>query len=90
MMGIDGRGLDEMDRKILTTILRHGGAPVGLKTIAVSVGEEDDTIAEVYEPYLIQQGFLRKTARGRLASPEAYEHLDWPADAQGSQEELFP
>ena len=88
MMGIDERGLDEMDRKILTTVLRHGGAPVGLKTIAVSVGEEEDTIAEVYEPYLIQQGFMRKTARGRLASPEAYSHLDWDEEGRG-QGSLF-
>ena len=83
MIGIDDRGLDEMDRKILTTVLRHGGAPVGLKTIAVSVGEEEDTIAEVYEPYLIQQGLLRKTARGRLAGPEAHSHMGWDGEPRG-------
>jgi Holliday junction DNA helicase RuvB len=83
MLGIDERGLDEMDRKILTTILRHGGEPVGLKTISASVGEEEDTIVEVYEPYLIQQGFLRKTARGRLASPEAHKHLGLDARSEG-------
>ena len=74
-LGVDEHGLDAMDRKILNAILRHGGVPVGLKTIAVSVSEEDDTIEEVYEPFLIQQGFLRKTPKGRLLGRRAYDLL---------------
>lgn len=76
MLGIDEFGLDGMDRRILKTILDHGGGPVGLKTIAVSVGESEDTIEDVYEPYLIQSGFLRKTPRGRTLSPRAYKYLN--------------
>ncbi len=76
MLGIDRFGLDGMDRRILKTILDHGGGPVGLKTIAVSVGESEHTIEDVYEPYLIQSGFLRKTPRGRVLSPRAYKYLD--------------
>ena len=68
---MDGRGLCEMDRRILETILRLGGAPVGLKTIAVTVGEEETTIEEVYEPYLIQLGYVEKTPRGRLPTEAA-------------------
>lgn len=75
MLGIDDAGLETLDRRILDTIITHGGGPVGLKTISVAVGEEDNTIAEVYEPYLIQQGFLKKTQRGRVASDKAYSHL---------------
>lgn len=76
MLGVDEYGLEEMDRKILRTILQHGGeSPVGLKTIAVSVGEEEDTIEDVYEPYLIQRGYLQKTPRGRKLSPSAHSIL---------------
>jgi len=85
MLGVDEIGLREMDRRILSSIIRHGGGgPVGLKTIAVSVGEEEDTIEEVYEPFLIQQGFTSKTPRGRVVTSQAYEHLglEPPTDAQ--------
>jgi Holliday junction DNA helicase RuvB len=75
MLGIDEGGLDALDRRILEVITGYDGAPVGLKTIAVAVGEEEDTIEEVYEPYLIQQGFLRKTLRGRVVSDKARQHL---------------
>ena len=75
MLGVDERGLDAMDRKILKTLTRHGSTPVGLKTVAVTVGETDDTIEDVYEPFLIQQGFIRKTPRGRVATRMAFEHL---------------
>lgn len=76
MLAIDGRGLDEMDIKILKVIIEHyEGGPVGLNTIAVAVGEEAGTIEEVYEPYLIMQGFLKRTPRGREATPLAYQHL---------------
>jgi Holliday junction DNA helicase RuvB len=76
MLAVDHMGLDELDRKILLTIIdKFSGGPVGLDTIATSVGEEKDTLEEVYEPFLIQQGFLHRTPRGRVATPRAYEHL---------------
>jgi holliday junction DNA helicase RuvB len=76
MLSIDHRGLDEMDKKILEVIIEyHDGGPVGLNTIAVAIGEEGSTIEEVYEPYLIMQGFLKRTPRGREATPLAYQHL---------------
>ena len=74
-LGIDDEGLDPMDRRILACIIQHGGGPVGLKTVAVSVGEEEATIEEVYEPFLIQKGMLRKTPRGRVATETAFSHL---------------
>ena len=76
MLDVDRHGLDEMDKRILQTVIaKFGGGPVGLNTIAVSVGEEPDTIEEVYEPYLIQQGLLARTAQGRTAAPAAYAIL---------------
>ena len=73
---IDHRGLDELDKKILTTIIdTYNGGPVGLNSIAVSVGEESGTIEDVYEPFLVQEGFIRRTSRGREATDLAYEHL---------------
>ena len=74
-LGIDEIGLDAMDRKILSCLIEQGGA-VGLKTVAVSVGEEEATIEDVYEPFLIQIGMLRKTPRGRVATEKALSHLD--------------
>lgn len=76
MLAIDELGLDEMDKKILEVIIDHyNGGPVGLNTIAIAVGEEGSTIEEVYEPYLIMQGFLKRTPRGREATELAYSHL---------------
>ncbi|MFI5334835.1 MAG: Holliday junction branch migration DNA helicase RuvB [Chlamydiales bacterium] len=76
MLAIDQRGLDEMDKKLLNVMIDHyEGGPVGIKTLAVAVGEEESTLEEVYEPYLIMQGFLKRTPRGREATPLAYEHL---------------
>lgn len=76
MLFIDHLGLDEMDKKILTTLIDHyQGGPVGINTIAVAVGEEASTLSEVYEPYLIMQGFLKRTPRGREATPLAFQHL---------------
>lgn len=76
MLAIDGCGLDELDIKILEVMIDHyGGGPVGLNTIAVAVGEEPDTIEEVYEPYLILQGFIKRTPRGREVTTRAYQHL---------------
>jgi Holliday junction DNA helicase RuvB len=75
MLGVDERGLDRMDRQILDALRKHGGGPVGLKTIAVTVGEEEDTIEEVYEPFLIQQGYVSKTPKGRTLGPAGWEVL---------------
>ncbi len=73
---VDERGLDEMDRRILRTIVEQfGGGPVGINALAVSVSEESDTIEDVYEPFLIQEGFVQRTARGRVATPQALAHL---------------
>jgi Holliday junction DNA helicase RuvB len=77
MLGIDNLGLDELDRCILTVIADDfGGGPVGLKTIAISVGEEVRTIEDVYEPYLIQVGFIKRTPQGRKTTPAGREHLN--------------
>jgi Holliday junction DNA helicase RuvB len=76
-LNIDTRGLDQMDNKILSTIIqKFRGGPVGLGTIATAVGEESGTIEEVYEPFLIKEGFLKRTPRGREATELAYRHLD--------------
>jgi Holliday junction DNA helicase RuvB len=76
MLAIDHLGLDEMDKKLLSVIIdHHNGGPVGINTLAVAIGEEDETISEVYEPYLIMQGFIKRTPRGREATQLAYTHL---------------
>lgn len=76
MLAIDNRGLDEMDKKILDVIIEHyAGGPVGLNTIAIAIGEEGTTVEEVYEPFLIMQGFLKRTPRGREATALAYQHM---------------
>ena len=76
---VDPIGLDEIDHKVLHTIIdKFGGGPVGLETIAAAISEEADTIMDVYEPYLLQLGFLERTPRGRLATQLAYEHLGLP------------
>jgi Holliday junction DNA helicase RuvB len=80
---VDQIGLDEIDHKVLHTIIdRFNGGPVGLETIAASISEEADTIMDVYEPYLLQLGFLERTPRGRLATPQAYQHLGLPYNKQ--------
>lgn len=69
-------GLDNIDRKILRTIiLSYSGGPVGIETLSSTIGEETETIEDVYEPYLLQMGFISRTPRGRLATPNAYKHL---------------
>jgi len=76
MLEIDERGFDIMDRKLLLTIIeKFGGGPVGLETISAAISEDKDTIEDVYEPFLIQEGFLHRTPRGRLATPNAYRHF---------------
>ncbi|MRR09124.1 Holliday junction branch migration DNA helicase RuvB, partial [bacterium] len=82
---VDSVGLDEMDKRILEAIVtKFNGGPVGLSTLSVAVGEEPDTVEEVYEPFLIQEGFLMRTPRGREATEKAYKHLGikWDRDGQ--------
>jgi len=87
---VDEKGLDEMDIRILQTIIeKYQGGPVGIGTIAVAVSEESETIEEVYEPYLIQQGFIKRTPRGRTVTALAYEHLNLKPDNKARQTSLF-
>jgi holliday junction DNA helicase RuvB len=89
MLEIDQNGLDEMDKRILEAIIvKFGGGPVGVNSLAVAVGEEPDTIEEVYEPYLIMEGFLNRTPQGRVATELTYKKLGLKA-AAGSQAKLF-
>jgi len=75
-LDVDSLGLDSVDRRMLTAIIKHfGGGPVGLETLAAVIGEESVTLEDVYEPYLLQLGFLNRTPRGRMATPSAYTHL---------------
>ena len=77
LLEVDEIGLDHVDRKILSTIIYNfNGGPVGVDTIAASTGEERITIEDVYEPYLLQIGYLNRTSRGRIVTPKAYEHLN--------------
>jgi len=79
LLEVDDRGLDEMDRRLLDALVtKYQGGPVGLNTLAVVVGEEPATLEDVYEPFLIQEGFIKRTSRGREATPLAYEHLGHP------------
>jgi Holliday junction DNA helicase RuvB len=88
--GVDDLGLDKPSRAILRALCeRFGGGPVGLKTLAISVSEPEDTVEDVYEPYLIQQGLLARTPKGRVAFPAAYEHLGLPCPAPGGDPKLF-
>lgn len=83
LLNVDVLGLDEMDRRVLRTVIdKYQGGPVGLSTIAASVSEEPDTIMDVVEPYLLQLGFLERTSQGRLATRLAYDHLDVPIPAE--------
>ncbi len=92
MLEIDRDGVDEMDRRILEALLyKFGGGPVGITSLAVAVGEEAGTLEEVHEPYLIMQGFIKRTPQGRMALAKAYQKLglDLPS-SHGMQAELFP
>ena len=85
LFGVDELGLDKVDRAILTAICdRFGGGPVGLSTLAISVGEEPETVEDVYEPFLLQRGLLMRTPRGRVATPAAWAHLG-PGRAGGGR-----
>jgi Holliday junction DNA helicase RuvB len=88
-LNVDEHGLDEMDNRILTTIIeKFKGGPVGITTIATAVGEESGTIEEVYEPFLIQEGFMQRTPRGREVTAKAYQHLG-KSIPKGGQSNLF-
>jgi Holliday junction DNA helicase RuvB len=87
LLEIDALGLDDLDRRVLLTIIeKFSGGPVGLDTIGASISEESDTIMDVVEPYLLQLGFLERTARGRMATPHAYEHLGITMPQNGSDD----
>jgi Holliday junction DNA helicase RuvB len=88
-LDVDEKGLDEMDKRILSTIItKFRGGPVGINTLALAVGEESGTLEEVYEPFLVQQGFLNRTPRGRVATEHAYQHFGLVPNTPG-QENLF-
>jgi holliday junction DNA helicase RuvB len=90
VFGVDDRGLDKLDRAVLGAICQQfGGGPVGLSTLAISVGEQPETVEDMYEPFLIQQGFLARTPRGRVALPAAYAHLGLTAPRTGAPPALF-
>jgi Holliday junction DNA helicase RuvB len=89
-LNVDEYGLDDMDGRILKTIIeKFDGGPVGLNTIAVAVGEDPGTLEEVYEPFLIQQGFLHRTPRGRAATPAAYRHFGYTPSVDNTQAGFF-
>ncbi len=87
-LDVDEKGLDEMDKKILKTIIeKFSGGPVGVKTLSHAVSEDPGTIEEVYEPFLLREGFLKRTTRGRVATPLAYKHLGY--EVKGLAEDIF-
>ena len=91
MLDVDGSGLDVMDRKLLDTVLqKFAGGPVGVDNLAAAIGEERDTIEDVLEPFLIQQGFLQRTSRGRIATALAYRHFGITPPTSGAAADLFP
>jgi Holliday junction DNA helicase RuvB len=90
MLDVDTVGMDIMDRKLLFAIIeKFNGGPVGLDNLAAAIGEERDTIEDVLEPYLIQQGYLQRTPRGRMATPIAYRHLGLPGAVTGASGDLW-
>jgi Holliday junction DNA helicase RuvB len=90
MIEIDADGLDEMDKRLLEALIyKFGGGPVGLGSLAVAVGEDSATLEDVHEPFLIMQGFIKRTPRGRVAMPAAYQKIDAPLPPDGAQPSLF-
>jgi Holliday junction DNA helicase RuvB len=92
LLDVDQFGLDDMDSRILRTIIeKFEGGPVGVKTIAAAIGEDEGTIEEVYEPFLVQNGFLQRTPRGRTATIQAYKHFGYTLPSRGGadQSSLF-
>jgi holliday junction DNA helicase RuvB len=85
LLEVDDFGFDELDRRILSVLIEvYGGGPAGIQAIAAAVGEDRGTIEDLYEPYLLQEGFLQRTPRGRVATPRAYQHLGYPPPAPTS------
>ena len=92
LLEVDAHGFDEVDRRLLLTIIeKFGGGPVGLSALAAAISEEPDAIEDMYEPYLLQNGFIDRTPRGRTATRRAYEHLGLqaPSSAAAPQRKLF-
>ncbi len=90
LLEVDEHGFDELDRKILGTLIEiYGGGPAGIQAIAAAVGEDRGTIEDLHEPYLLQEGFLQRTPRGRVATRRAYEHLGCPLPPPGTTGQLF-
>lgn len=88
-LDVDTLGLDDMDKRILTTLIdKFDGGPVGLSTLAVAIGEQGETLEELYEPFLIQEGLLKRTPRGRMATPLTYAHMGYRVN-KASQKNLF-
>ena len=83
LLEVDSYGLDKLDRRILQTMIQNfQGGPVGLETLAAAIGEDAGTLEDVYEPYLLQNGFIGRTPRGRIATARAYEHLGYPIPSE--------
>lgn len=83
LLAVDHAGLDYIDQKLIRTMIElYQGGPVGLSTIAVNIGEETETVEDMYEPFLIQKGFLKRTSRGRIATPLAYDHFGYPQKSE--------
>ena len=90
MLDVDAIGLDVMDRKLLEAVIeKFGGGPVGVENLAAAIGEERDTIEDVLEPFLIQQGYLQRTQRGRIATALAYRHFGLVQDGAAREGDLF-
>ena len=90
LLDVDTFGLDDMDARIIKTIIeKFEGGPVGLNTIGAAIGEDANTIEEVYEPFLVQHGFLQRTPRGRVATAQAYRHFGFTPQTPAAQESLF-
>ncbi|MCC9274677.1 MAG: Holliday junction branch migration DNA helicase RuvB, partial [Enterococcus aquimarinus] len=79
LLQVDHAGLDYVDQKLIKTMIElYNGGPVGLSTLSVNIGEEQETVEDMYEPYLIQKGFLKRTQRGRMVTRLSYEHFNYP------------
>jgi Holliday junction DNA helicase RuvB len=90
LLSVDSAGLDQLDRRILLTVIeKYAGGPVGVDTLAVSISEERETVEDVFEPFLIQLGFLARTPRGRVATQLAYTHLGLTPPARSDQPDLL-
>lgn len=90
MLEVDRLGLDNTDRRLLSTMIcKFGGGPVGLDTLSAATGEESDTIEDVYEPYLLQLGFINRTPRGRVVTSSAYEHMGIAPGDKPDQQNLW-